>query len=112
MLLPCLGLGLSPNLGRECFVVAGAPHPGAACPEDAMSNRDQEFLEWELAMKTMAALERENAALRAERDKWLRAFNESEQFQSGPTKRAEAAESRLAALEEALTALDVTFMEV
>ena len=33
-----------------------------------MSDRDKEFLEWELVIKTMAALERENAALRAERD--------------------------------------------
>lgn len=32
-------------------------------------------------------------ALEAERDKWLGAFNRSEQFQSGPTKRAEAAEA-------------------
>ncbi len=31
-----------------------------------------------------------------ERDKWLKAFNESEQFQNGPTKRAEAAEAALA----------------
>jgi len=44
-------------------------------------------------------LEQANATitrLQAERDKWLKAFNDSEQFQSGPMKRAEAAEADLA----------------
>jgi hypothetical protein len=33
-----------------------------------------------------------------QRDKWLAAFNKSEQFQDGPTKRAEALEQRVIAL--------------
>ena len=41
-------------------------------------------------------------AAEQERDKWLALFNRSEQFQNGPTKRAEAAEARLTALEAAL----------
>ena len=36
-------------------------------------------------------LQAELAQVRQERDKWLKAFNESEQFQSGPTARAEQA---------------------
>ena len=40
--------------------------------------------------------EAELLALRAERDKGLDAFNRSEQFQNGPTKRAEAVEAALA----------------
>jgi len=39
------------------------------------------------------ALRRQIVALTAERDKWLDAFNRSEQFQTGPTTRAEAAEA-------------------
>lgn len=46
------------------------------------------------------AAARLNAA-EADRDKWMEAFNRSEQFQNGPTKRAEAAESQLAALRAA-----------
>lgn len=41
-----------------------------------------------------------------ERDKWLDAFNKSEQFQSGPTKRAEQAEAALRASEDARARLE------
>jgi hypothetical protein len=41
----------------------------------------------------------------AERDKWLDAFNRSEQFQSGPLTRAEQAEARERVLLEALAAI-------
>lgn len=41
-----------------------------------------------------------------ERGKWLDSFNRSEQFQDGWMKRAEAAESRLAALQSALEGLE------
>lgn len=47
----------------------------------------------------------ERDALKVERDKWLANFNRSEQFQSGPTKRAEEAEAQLAAGEAARAAL-------
>lgn len=38
-------------------------------------------------------------------DRWLKAFNESEQFQDGPTKRAEKAEAECAVLRQQLSAL-------
>lgn len=40
--------------------------------------------------------------LTADRDKWLAHFNRSEQFQNGPTTRAEVAEARVAELEAAI----------
>jgi hypothetical protein len=41
----------------------------------------------------------------AQRDKWLDAFNRSEQFQNGPTKRAEKAETELQAAREEIARL-------
>lgn len=52
----------------------------------------------------LSAFQRAEQAER-ERDKWLEAFNRSEQFQSGPTQRAEHAEAQLAALRAALEQL-------
>lgn len=72
--------------------------------EDYSANVDA-ALRWVAAGEARAAaLQADMVALaklatqrEVERDKWLNAFNQSEQFQSGPTKRAEVAE---AALEE------------
>ena len=46
------------------------------------------------------------AQMAQERDKWLDLFNRSEQFQSGPTKRAEQAEAQLRAAEARVRELE------
>ena len=71
------------------------PKPGCSC-NDCTNIRDEQI----------AALRAEVTMLREQRDKWLDNFNRSEQFQNGPTKRAEAAESTLTALTAALAQLE------
>ena len=51
------------------------------------------------ALAEIARLTAQVETLQAERDKWLKAFNESEQFQNGPTKRADAAEAQVTELQ-------------
>ena len=87
-------------------------HPDApretplSVPMPLTEARSTSVIIWTSAEAEIAALRAEVATLRAERDKWLDNFNKSEQFQNGPTKRAEAAEARLAAQAEALETLE------
>jgi len=72
-------------------------------PGDFFAHRCACGYQWQVSPEeAVLQLETRVCALVAERDKWLAAFNRSEQFQNGPTKRAEDAEARVKELENRL----------
>jgi hypothetical protein len=81
-----------PTLGNICV--------GCSCPVTEHTTAEDDWIR--IASQNAEDATARLKAAEADRDKWLEAFNRSEQFQNGPTKRAEAAESQLAALRAAL----------
>ena len=75
--------------------------------EELRTNYESYCITVDALIERREAAEAAKAAAEQERDKWLDLFNRSEQFQNGPTKRAEAAESREQRLREALVAFQV-----